>query len=93
MITHMKLDEARELLNTAQERGYIFSKVANGLTYWIQKYADARAAWYYGVLHYLESWVEESGYFLESVGPIGGIDYSSPELATAIGEFVEEMLD
>ena len=65
----------------------------HGLTYWIQKYADARAAWYYGVLNYLESWVEGSGYFLESVGPIFRIDYSSPELATAIGEFVEEMLE
>ena len=51
------------------------------------------SAWFYGVLHNLESWVEEEGFYRDSTGPIDSIDYKSPEMATAVGDFVEDMLD
>ena len=87
MVIRDKVDIARQLLDTAQTEGDIFGKVANSLTYWIQKYADTRAAWYHGILHHLEDWMKENE---ESTDPSLARD---PEMATAIGEFVERMMD
>ena len=92
MTTKMTLNDARLALHTAQSRSDIFGRTAKALPYWLDKYADKRSAWFYGVLHNLESWVEEEGFYLDSTGPIDSIDYKSPEMATAVGDFVEDML-
>jgi hypothetical protein len=49
MATRYTLDEARELLSDAQQYGNIFDLVASGLTWWLEKYADTRTAWYHGI--------------------------------------------
>ena len=81
------LIEALELLNTAQRNGDIFGQTARGFTHWLDKYHDNRTAWHHGILHHLENWVEENQEY-GTLGLLGG-----PEMATAIGEFVEGMLD
>ena len=81
------LIEALELLNTAQRNGDIFGQTARGFTHWLDKYHDNRTAWHHGILHHLENWVEE---IEEPITP--GL-LRRPEMATAIGEFVERMLD
>jgi len=43
-------------------------------------------AWHHGILHHLESWLESA--VVSTV-----VRTHSPEMATAIGEFVERMLD
>ena len=80
------LSEARQLLDIAQRNGDILGQTARGFTHWLDKYADNRTAWHHGILHHLESWVEETEEY-DTQGLIGG-----PEMATAIGEFVEGML-
>jgi hypothetical protein len=79
--------EARELLDTAQRKGDIFGQTARGINHWVDRYADYRTAWHHGILHHLENWAEENE---ESITP--GL-LRGPEMATAIGEFVEGMLD
>ena len=87
MITNNRLDEARELLVMAQNGEDIFGQTARGFAHWLEKYADNRTAWHHGVLHHLEDWIEENEEST-SHGLLRG-----PEMATAIGEFVEGMLD
>ena len=86
MITGNRIFEARELLDMAQRGGDIFGQTAKGITHWMDRYADYRTAWHSGILHHLESWVEENE---ESTTP--GL-LRGPEMATAIGQFVEGML-
>ena len=81
------LSEARQLLDIAQRNGDILGQTTRGFTYWLDKYADNRTAWYHGILYHLENWVEENE---EPITP--GL-LRGPEMATAIGEFVEGMLD
>ena len=87
MITSNKLDEAKEILDMAQRDGDIFGQTARGFTHWLDKYHDNRTAWHHGILHHLENWVEENQEY-GTLGLLGG-----PEMATAIGEFTERMLD
>ena len=46
----------------------------------------ARAAWHHGILHHLRSWLE-----LNEEATV--VSLHSPEMATALGEFAERMLD
>ena len=80
------LSEARQLLDIAQRNGDILGQTARGFTHWLDKYADNQTAWHHGILHHLENWVEENEEY-NTPGLLGG-----PEMATAIGEFVEGML-
>ena len=89
MVTRHTLGEARELLSDAQQYGNVFNLVYSGLTYWLDRYADTNTAWYHGIKHYLLEWLDEN--YAGSVN-ISRIAHS-PEMATAIGEFVERMLD
>ncbi len=86
MVTEHKLDEARDLLNEAQQDDDIFGKTARSISYWAEKYGDFRSAWHHGTLFHLETWLE-----LAEVSTI--VRTNSPEMASAIGEFVERMLD
>ena len=86
MVTKHKLDEARDLLNEAQQDDDIFGKTARSISYWAEKYGDYRSAWYHGILFHLETWLE-----LAEVSTV--VRTNSPEVASAIGEFVERMLD
>ena len=87
MVTRYSVADALNLLDTAQREGDIFGQTARGFAHWLEKYADNRTAWHHGILHHLENWMEENE---ESTGP--GL-FRGPEMATAIGEFVEGMLD
>jgi len=89
MATRYTLDEARELLSDAQQYGNIFDLVASGLTWWLEKYGDTRTAWYHGIKHYLLEWMDE---VCNDSNSNYGLAHS-PEMATAIGEFTERMLD
>ena len=60
MITGNRIFEARELLDMAQRGGDIFGQTAKDITHWMDRYADYRTAWHHGILHHLESWVEEN---------------------------------
>ena len=82
MVTKHKLDEARDLVDKAQQDDDIFGKTATAITYW----ADYRSAWHHGVLYHLEMWLE-----LAEVSTV--VRTHTPEMATAIGEFVNRMLD
>ena len=86
MVTKHKLDEARDLLNKAQQGDDIFGKTARSISYWAEKYGDYRAAWYHGILFHLETWLESA-----EVSTV--VRTNSPEVASAIGDFVERMLD
>ena len=86
MITGNRIFEARELLDMAQRGGDIFGQTAKGITHWIDRYTDYQTAWHHGILHHLENWVEENE---KSTTP--GL-LRGPEMATAIGQFVEGML-
>ena len=86
MVTKHKLDEARDLLNEAQQDDDIFGKTARSISYWAEKYGDFRSAWHHGILFHLETWLE-----LAEVSTV--VRTNSPEMASAIGEFVERMLD
>ena len=86
MVIKHKLDEARDLLNKAQQDDDIFGKTARSISYWAEKYGDYRSAWYHGILFHLETWLE-----LAEVSTV--VRTNSPEVASAIGEFVERMLD
>jgi hypothetical protein len=86
MVTKHKLDEARDLLNEAQQDDDIFGKTARSISYWAEKYGDYRSAWYHGILFHLETWLE-----LAEVSTV--VRTNSPEVASAIGDFVERMLD
>ena len=81
-----KLDEALDLLDKAQQDDDIFSKTARSISYWADKYGDYRMAWHRGILFHLETWLE-----LAEVSTV--VRTHGPEMATAIGEFVERMLD
>jgi hypothetical protein len=52
----------------------------------VDKYGDYQMAWHHGILYHLESWVE-----LAEVSTI--VRTHSPEMATAIGEFIDNHLD
>ena len=81
-----KLDEALDLLDKAQQDDDIFGKTARSISYWADKYGDYRSAWHHGILFHLETWVE--------LAEVSTVDRThSSEMATAIGEFVERMLD
>tara|TARA_B100001167_G_C16764249_1_gene303212 strand:- start:182 stop:442 length:261 start_codon:yes stop_codon:yes gene_type:complete len=86
MVTKHKLDEARDLLNEAQQDDDIFGKTARSISYWAEKYGDFRSAWHHGILFHLETWLE-----LAEVSTV--VRTNNPEMASAIGEFVERMLD
>ena len=86
MVTKRKLDEARDLLNEAQQDDDIFGKTARSISYWAEKYGDFRSAWHHGILFHLETWLE-----LAEVSTV--VRTNNPEMASAIGEFVERMLD
>ena len=86
MVTKHKLDEARDLLNKAQQDDDIFGKTARSISYWAEKYGDFRSAWHHGILFHLETWLE-----LAEVSTV--VRTNSPEMVSAIGEFVERMLD
>ena len=86
MVTKHKLDEARDLLNEAQQDDDIFGKTARSISYWAEKYGDFRSAWHHGILFHLETWLE-----LAEVWTV--VRANSPEMASAIGEFIERMLD
>ena len=86
MVTKHKLDEARDLLNEAQQDDDIFGKTARSISYWAEKYGDFRSAWHHGILFHLETWLE-----LAEVSTV--VRTHTPEMATAIGEFIERMLD
>ena len=86
MVTKHKLDEARDLLNEAQQDDDIFGKTARSISYWAEKYGDFRSAWHHGILFHLETWLE-----LAEVSTV--VRTNSPEMASAIGEFVERMFD
>ena len=86
MVTKHKLEEARDLLKEAQQDDDIFGKTARSISYWAEKYGDFRSAWHHGILFHLETWLE-----LAEVSTV--VRANSPEMASAIGEFVERMLD
>ena len=86
MVTKHKLDEARDLLNEAQQDDDIFGKTARSISYWAEKYGDFRSAWHHGILFHLETWLE-----LAEVSTV--VRTNSPAVASAIGDFVERMLD
>ena len=86
MVTKHKLDEARDLLNEAQQDDDIFGKTARSISYWAEKYGNFRSAWHHGILFHLETWLE-----LAEVSTV--VRTNNPEMASAIGEFVERMLD
>ena len=86
MVTKHKLDEARDLLNEAQQDDDIFGKTARSISYWAEKYGDYRSAWHHGILFHLKTWLE-----LAEVSTV--VRTNSPEVASAIGDFVERMLD
>ena len=86
MVTKHKLEEARDLLKEAQQDDDIFGKTARSISYWAEKYGDFRSAWHHGILFHLETWLE-----LAEVSTV--VRTNSPEMASAIGEFVERMLD
>ena len=81
-----RLDEARNLLDKAQKDDDIFGKTARSISHWAEKYGDFRSAWHHGILFQLETWLE-----LVEVSTV--VRTNSQEMASAIGEFVERMLD
>ena len=81
-----KLDEARDLLDKAQQDDDIFGKTARAITHWVDRYGDYRMAWHHGILFHLETWLE-----LAEVSTV--VRTHRPEMATAIDEFLERMLD
>ena len=87
MVKRYSVADALNVLDTPQREGDIFGQTARGFAHWLEKYADNRTAWHHGVLHHLEDWIEENEEST-SHGLLRG-----PEMATAIGEFVEGMLD
>ena len=86
MVIKHKLDEARDLLDKAQQDDGIFGKTARSISHWVDRYGDYRMAWHHGILFHLERWLE-----LAEVSTV--VRTHSPEMASAIGEFVERMLD
>ena len=77
-----RLDEARNLLEQAQRDDDIFGKTARSISHWVDRYGDYRMAWHKGILFQLESWLE-----LAEVSTV--VRIHTPEMATAIGEFLE----
>jgi hypothetical protein len=64
----------------------IFGKTASAISYWTVKYGDYRSAWFHGVQYHLEAWLE-----LNEVSTV--VRTNSPEMATALGDFIEYHLD
>ena len=81
-----KLDEARDLVDKAQQEDDIFGKTYSAMSYWADKYGDYRSAWFHGVLYHLETWLE-----LAEMSTV--VRTCTPEMATAIGEFLDRMMD
>ena len=81
-----KLDEARDLVDKAQQEDDIFGKTYSAMSYWADKYGDYRSAWFHGVLYHLETWLE-----LAEVSTV--VRTCTPEMPTAIGEFLDRMMD
>ena len=92
MVTKLKKHrqaEATDLLEKAQKAQKdddIFGKTARSISHWMDKYGDYQMAWHHGILYHLESWVE-----LAEVSTV--VRTHSPEMATAIGEFIDYHLD
>ena len=86
MATKHKLDEARDLLDKAQQDDDIFGKTARAISYWGEKYGDYRSAWHHGILFHLEAWLE-----LTEVPTV--VRTNSPEMVIALGDFIEYHLD
>ena len=86
MVIKHKLDEALDLLDKAQQDDDIFGKTARSISYWADKYGDYRMAWHHGILFHLETWLE-----LAEVSTV--VRTHSPEMASAIGEFIDYHLD
>ena len=86
MVTRFKLYDARDLLNEAQQDDDIFGKTARSISYWVDKYGDYRMAWHHGILFHLEAWLE-----LAEVSTV--VRTNSPEMATALGDFIEYHLE
>ena len=86
MVIKHKLDEARDLLDKAQQDDDIFGKTARSISYWADKYGDYRMAWHHGILFHLEAWLE-----LTEVSTV--VRTNSPEMAIALGDFIEYHLD
>ena len=81
-----KLDEARDLVDKAQQEDDIFGKTYSAMSYWADKYGDYRSAWFHGVLYHLETWLE-----LAEASTV--VRTCTPEMPTAIGEFLDRMMD
>jgi len=52
----------------------------------VDKYGDYRMAWHHGILFHLEAWLE-----LTEVSTV--VRTNSPEMAIALGDFIEYHLD
>ena len=86
MVIKHKLDEALDLLDKAQQGDDIFGKTARSISHWMDRYGDYRMAWHQGILFDLETWLE-----LAEVSIV--VRTHSPEMASAIGDFIEYHLD
>ena len=86
MVTKHKLDEARDLLDKAQQNDDIFGKTARSISHWVDRYGDYRMAWHHGILFHLEAWLE-----LTEVSTV--VRTNSPEMVIALGDFIEYHLD
>ena len=89
MVTRLKKfrkAEAADLLEKAQNEDDIFGKAARSISYWVDKYGDYRMAWHHGILFHLEAWLE-----LAEVSTV--VRTNSPEMAIALGDFIEYLLD
>ena len=86
MVTKHKLDEARDLLDKAQQNDDIFGKTARSINHWVDRYGHYRMAWHHGILFHLEAWVE-----LTEVSTV--VRTNSPEMVIALGDFIEYHLD
>jgi len=89
MVTRLKKfrqAEAADLLEKAQNEDDIFGKAARSISYWVDKYGDYRMAWHHGILFHLEAWLE-----LTEVSTV--VRTNSPEMAIALGDFIEYHLD
>ena len=83
-----ELKEIRTYLEDADRSIDISNLVLNGQSYWLDKYGHYKPAFYHGVDYYFSSWLKETLGIREARTILG-----SPELATVIGEFVENMID
>ena len=74
------------MVDKAQQEDDIFGKTYSAMSYWADKYGDYRSAWFHGVIYHPETWLE-----LAEVSTV--VRTRTPEMATAIGEFLDRMMD